>query len=439
MCVSHRQGETLSRKGGPADMIRKIVITVVLFPLVLFLLPISTIHADDADVLPKGVMRASIENNFYFPVDEKFDDNGDEEDLAADLNGVLDNSVFPGLALVEGAFGMPSGSANIGSTIISFERDYSVHKFLFAYGITDKLTAGIEIPWMYTKNDVEARLDTSNATVGKTQIGASMGAPLAPLAGPFPDTVPLTAEDVQNFAGEGIDFDGDGTVDIEGFGYKRVENWSDSGLSDIQVGARYQYFKTKDWRLAFTGGVQIPTGEENDPDSLVDWGLGTGVWALLFRFQNDYTGIENLLLNVTLKYDLALPDEETLRVPDDVNQPITRNKEKVDRDVGDVFEFDISGTYQFLEGFSITLNYIYGYKWEDDISGDMGFRYSELEVESDYTEHIGKIGLSYSTFSLFQEKKFPVPLVASILYRNRFDGKNVNKSEYIGLNIAVFF
>ena len=114
-----------------------------------------------------------------------------------------------------------------------------------------------------------------------------------------------------------------------------------------------------------------------------------------------------MVLNGTFRYELKLPDEEVLRVP---------------------------------EGFSVSLLYEYGFGLKHDISGDRGFAYASLEDETDYTEHVGVIGLSYSTIPLFKAKRFPIPLVASISYRKRFAGSNnVLKSEYIGFGLQIFF
>ena len=226
---------------------------------------------------------------------------------------------------------------------------------------------------------------------------------------------------------------------VQDYGYKRIESWSGNGLADIELGARYQYLKNDNWRLAFTGGVRLPTGETDDPDDLMDYPLGAGEWALLFRSNNDYTGIKNLLLNVTLKYDLYLPDKEVMRVPDDVDQPITPNKEEVDRKIGDIIEINTSAAYQFLKGLNAYLEYMYAYKFENDISGDLGYAYDQLEAETDRVEHEFKVGFTYSTIPLFQEKKFSVPLRTWILYRNRFAGKNVLKSQYIEIGVGIYF
>ena len=407
---------------------------VLLFALFLSQPGLYLSYADNAEVLPKGVSRAGVNGKFYFPVDERYDPDGHDEDIAEDFNAVLNSSVFPDLELVEIAFGMPEGSANIGRSEVSFEYDFTLAEFTYQYGITDRLTVGIMIPYWDVSNDVDANLNTSNATVGKSVMLNT----LAPIG--FMDTVPLTTKDAQNLIGKGLDINGDGTIDIKGFGYDPIERWSDSGISDIEAGLRYQYLKTANWRLAFSGGVRFPTGETEDPDNLVDYGFGSGAYALLFRFQNDYTGVENLLLNATFRYDLYLPDKETKRVSDDVNKPLTANKERVDRDLGDVIELEGSASYQFIEGFNISLLYKYGFGFKDRISGDKGYAYESLEDETDYTEQVGIVRLSYSTISLFKAKKFPIPLTASISYRNRFAGSNnVLKSQYIGFGLAVYF
>jgi hypothetical protein len=399
-------------------------------------------YADSAEVLPKGVWKANIATNIWFPIDRRFDPDGDTEDIAVDYNTTLDGDIFPALAALETAFGLPTGSANIGDSIVSFEYRFTDLEFDLQYGITDKLTVGIHIPYWFQKNEVDSALDTTNATVGLNPFFGSpgdpfMGSPLAPLA---LGGVPLTTEQTKDLLSQGLDVNGDGVVDIPGFGYKRFKTWSDDGVSDIEAGLRYQYYKSEKWRLAFTGGVRLPTGEVDDTDDLVDLQFGSGAWALLFHLNNDYTGIKNVILNATFRYELYLPDEEKLRIPEDVNIPITRNKERIDRNYGDVLELEVSAKYELMKGLSASLLYEYGHKFEDDVDGDLGFSYESLEDETDWTSHIFIVGLSYTTLPLYMEKKFPLPMEASLSYRNRFAGdNNVLKSEYIKFALGFYF
>jgi len=81
----------------------------------------------------------------------------------------------------------------------------------------------------------------------------------------------------------------------------------------------------------------------------------------------------------------------------------------------------------------------FGYKWRDDISGDMGFAYNTLEEESNAKEHVYILGLEYSTIPLYLAKEFPIPLKAFIGYRDRFAGENLLKSDYLNVMLTVYF
>jgi hypothetical protein len=409
--------------------------TVILSVFIVLISFLGVVYADNAEVLPKGVFRANFTGNFYFPIDERYDPDGDKEDVATDYNSTLDSTVFPSLALVEDGFGMPPGSANIGDSVVSFEYKFRDYIFNLYYGLTDKLAVGIKVPFYRNKTDVKtAKLNTVKATVGKNEELNT----IAPLV--FPGTVPFTTEDVQQLLGKGLDINGDGSIDVPGYGYDRFESWDSTQIADIELGFRYQYLKTEKWRLAFTGGVRFPTGEVDDPDNLIDVGFGSGTYAFLFRLNNDYIGIKNTVLNFTVRYDLVIDDKETRRIPDDVDQPITRNRERVDRNLGDMMELEASGEYEFLKGFSGSLLYRYGAKLKDRISGDKGFQYDSLEDETDWTYHLLIVGLSYSTVPLFLEEKFPIPLEIALSYENDFAGSNnYLRQQLISLELTTFF
>ncbi len=269
--------------------------------------------------------------------------------------------------------------------------------------------------------------------------------------------MPVTTEDIRQLLGPGL-------PGIPGFGFKRFDSFSDHGPGDFEAGFRYQYLRTDAWLLAFTGGARFPTGSVDDPDNLTDYGFGSGAYALLFRFNHDYaisslwrgtqdttseetlggratgTAPGTVVLNGTIRYDLVLPDKQVKRVPDHVDNPLTTNKENVSRDLGDIIELEASAKYNFLTGFTLSSLYKYGFKLKDHVSGNQGFTYSSLEDETDYTEQIFIVGLAYSTFPLYLQKKFPLPLTTSLSYRNRFAGSNnVSKSAYIGLGLEVLF
>ncbi|MHC1744616.1 MAG: hypothetical protein AB9873_16515 [Syntrophobacteraceae bacterium] len=418
--------------GGPVCLAWVLVLTAAL----------SMCYADSAEVMPKGVFGATLENLIYLPMTTRYSGDGEVESVARDFNATLGSNIFPDLTLIEDAFGLPRGAANFGNSVVSFKYRAIEEILTLQYGLTDKLTVGARIPYGWVENDVSARLNTRRATVG---INPFIGTPNDPFGGaPFIPLalggIPLTTRDIKRLIGPGLDINGDGRVDIPGFGYKSFADWSNDGIEDLEVGFRYQYFKTDSWRLAFTGALRFPTGDANDPDNLVDIGLGNGIYTLMFRLNNDYTGIKNLLLNTTLRYELRMPDTCQQRVPISVDRPLTRDKEVVNRDTGDLLELEGSAKYQFYPGFFLSCLYRYGSKFKDEVKGTSANVLKSLEDLTDWKYHLIRPGIAYSTLPMFMEKKFPVPLVVSLEYEDYFAGSNrFLIQNNFNIAISVFF
>ena len=186
--------------------------------------------------------------------------------------------------------------------------------------------------------------------------------------------------------------------------------------------------------------MRLPTGKVEDPDILQDLALGDGQTDLLLRLHVDFLGIKKLCLDGTVRYDIQLPDKQTKRVPDSVDHPVTANKEVVKRNLGDIFQFEFMGKYEFAQPLSGGVKYLYVKKAKDHIDGNMGFNYSSLEDETNMEHHNAFVFLEYSTLPMYTEKKFSVPLNLKFEYRNRFAGRNnATKSQYLAFSADFFF
>ena len=186
-------------------------------------LPAAIVDADDALVLPKGRSTAYLENLFYFPTTQRFNPHGNPESIASGFNGrSLDSTVFPALQPLDPLVG---GRASIGDSNLRFKYEFDILNFGFAYGVTDRLTVGLEIPYYWVHNNVDASIDSgpgSSANVGlRTGPGpgpCALASPVLPLA--CPNTRRFTTEDVQQLLGPGLN-------GIPGFGFKRIRNFFD--------------------------------------------------------------------------------------------------------------------------------------------------------------------------------------------------------------------
>ena len=137
--------------------------------LMLVLVLLGAVHpvaADDALVLPQGRWYVSAEARFSLPITRRFTPEGGTEDLATDFNRELNSLVFPDLRRVEAAFRLPEGSATFGRSVVTFEQHIQIYTMHAAYGLTDRLSVGVRVPYWTQENQVQATLDSRTATVG---------------------------------------------------------------------------------------------------------------------------------------------------------------------------------------------------------------------------------------------------------------------------------
>jgi hypothetical protein len=317
---------------------------------------------------------------------------------------------------------LPPGAV-LGDSVVGAKYDFRILEFTFGYGVTDRFSLGAKVPYWWVKNNVNAAVV---ANAGNANVGVGTGGGIVSVLDPTFDHF-ITTEEVQALLGAV-------------YGYHRVETWSGQGLSDIEAGGRYQYLRNDAWRLAFTGAVRLPTGKVDDPDNLMDYGFGQGAYALLFHSNNDFTGWDRWAFNATLIYEWVLPDRQVLRVPSDVNLPITANKENVKRNLGDRYGVDVTANRAIGEPLTVFARYKYKVSGKDHVSGSKGYAYASLEQETDWMEQVYYVGATYSTVPRYARTRSGVPWAATLQYRNRFDGKNnVLKSDYVSATVQVYF
>jgi hypothetical protein len=379
---------------------------------------VHTEAVDDARVLPQGRWHLSVEARSSLPITRRFTPEGGTEDLATDFNRELNSTVFPDLQLVEAAFRLPEGNATFGRSVVTFEQSMQIYTVQASYGLTDRLSVGVRVPYWTQDNQVQAALDSRTATVG---FNPAVPGGIAPLG--VPGTRPPTTEDIQAF--------------VERLGFRRVDDWSDASFGDSFAGLKYQYFRSEHWRLAATGRVRLPTGRWDDPNNLVDFPTGFDAWGLGLEVHQDVVwqrpGLSRrlgvlttgeLVLNTRLQYEAIFPDTKPFRVCP-IHQPICPNFDpQVHRDVGDLVEAEIAGTVGLLPGLTFMPMYTYTHKFQDQFRGNRDFNYGLLQAQTDTDFHTLELRLAYSTALLVAQQRFSVPLSLSLRYMDRVAGTN---------------
>jgi len=407
--------------------------------VVLGLCTARSAYADSAVVLPKGYGFLNLEDRYFLPTTQRYDQNGNTVSIGSDFSQNLTSNIFPGLAAFDPF--VPGGTASIGSSVVEIKRYVNVFRPLLAYGVTDRLTAGVIIPYYWTKNQVNASINPATANVGKSPFAVGPGNPLGlvPFAFGVPSTTPLNINDVQQL--------------LAAQGLKPVQTTETEGFGDIEFGARYQYYRSESFRAAFTGIVIAPTGKMDDIDNLVDIPTGDGNWAIRFQFQQDFMkqkeGLSKRLgfpevgdyfINTTFEYLYNLPDNRTVRVCSPL-LPVCSQKADVTRKTGDIVQAEIQGNLGVLtDGLILIGGYNYLQQFKAHFTGDQpGLPYGDLSIGSNVTAHEFFVGMTFSTVPLVVKRKFPMPIVANVQYRERFAGENAFKTQALWFTIATYF
>jgi hypothetical protein len=374
--------------------------------------------ADSAAILPVNVSRVYGDFFHYQPTTQRYNADGDREDLAFPFtNATLDSSVLTNLAPLDPFVG---GTASIGDVAVAYKYDIDILDAGYSYGVTDKWTIGFHIPYYWITNKVNTSFSSVTANVG---LDPGTGACCIPIAS---GGQALVTGDVQNLIGSE-------------YGFSPIETWQAEGIGDIELGGKYQFFLQESSAFAITSGIRIPSGYEDDADDLNDVAWSYGNYALLVRLHYDYL-VSNLwsgrptklhqmvptagdvIVNLTFRYDYMLPDSRVMRIGDTPDQIFTNNRERVSRDLGDLFNLEVSAKYQATETIAFTAVYTYGFKTKDEISGDLGYNYESLEANTDSSQQIVILGASYSTLAAYRDKQSAAPMEFSIAWRDRFKG-----------------
>ena len=351
-----------------------------------------------------------------------YNDKGDRVSLGDELNAVnLNQNVFSSLAI----FGQ---GASLGTTRSSMEFDPQRFEISMGYGVTENLTVGLIFPFGTVRNRVD--FSVSGANLGKNP---NYNAQIAPSSTNLPylptstGVTPFSTADAQELIGSPT------------YGYKPIASTRTTGLADPTIGLLYQALKTKDSSLVLATGVDIGIAKEDDPDNLVDVPINNGNSAFRLRLEYYKSLDYGLDFFTKAEYGIEFEDSVTKRVPKqgEVLAPKS-STEKLKRDLGDY------RSYEVALGKSVK-NWRYAgrlYRLEkdaDNYTSDRGTDVSVLEANTNAYVNQWEAEVSWSGIEAWSKGNLPLPLVASIAYKDTFSGKNGLDWSELYFRVTSFF
>lgn len=295
---------------------------------------------------------------------------------------------------------------------------------VLAWGLTNKWTAAIAVPVMKYSLAVDSGIRQTNATVYngvQSELKADgLHAELEELNRKFAD--PLNAKIVE-------------------YGYKPLVNEEATKLGDIALVNKYKVWEDRKNALTLTNAVVLPTGEELDPDKVVDVPGGDGQTDIVVGINHDFYFARYFTFSSGLSYTAQLADTVERRVPIQRKSTVSKDKDdSINRDLGDITTAQVASGVNY-RGYSLGLGYTFSYKDGDEYTGTKydQSRYEILGKDSVQNMQALTAKIGYDTITLFKEGKFVAPLAVSVTHTRVIDGKNMVKDPLTVLDFNMFF
>lgn len=314
----------------------------------------------------------------------------------------------------------------------------------FAGGVSQIYSTSPFVPIRNTDAQlaIEARVAAFRALYaqfGVTSIAAST-------TGPFASQNTLTLADAQTII----------TDPAFGVVADPVQTVSRSHVGDIDVGGKFLLLDTfgnttaarmspqgLNFRAAVQGIVRLPTGQAETPNNFIDIGGGQGQTDLEGRVFADLLLGRHFWQSFVIRYNNQLGDDQFARIIDRPDRPLAPlyRRQKVKRDLGNIFEFETSPRIVVNDFFAVSGQYVYRSKSEDRYTGtfsipatvtgfaDITLDASTLNMETEQKEHRLGGGIAFSNLYAFEQKKAAIPFEVTYLHWQTVKGSgNVPKA-----------
>jgi len=225
-------------------------------------------------------------------------------------------------------------------------------------------------------------------------------------------------------------------------GYVLPRDQEKTQVGDLSLVGKVRILEATSWALNLQPRAVLPTGRRPDINNAFDVGAGDGQFDLGLGLVGDYNLGAKTTLSASLSYLNQLPGKAPMRIP---QNPIDRLTPDVDGsteiNLGDIYSAGAGGKYKLTKTWILGAGGSLQYKEPDRYSGGAysSERYDHLSIETEQFMASALATVSYSTIQLFREKRFPVPLEASVIGSQVFTGRNVRKNSLAGFELAMFF
>lgn len=369
------------------------------------------------DVLPRGVRNLTYRRIETGIIEGSFNNSGGFAafDIAADINADVLEGVNGSIDAVLATFSPSEREQfSLGKFETDIEAEVKAHALGIGLGITRRLTFYAFTPFY----EAEVRLNLNRTDKGQNQID-----------------------------GKTISIDGIPSVDakiiqslfVNYYGYNPLGTWRSSDFGDTEVGFMYLLSKKRNYGTKITVGGVIPTGREDDPDTIQDIGFGDGQYDIFIEYGGGVKPRRWLGADFWTRFTYQIPFSKVIRLPENIDFPISN--EKVDTKIQFGHEVKAMGqlNFNFDAAWSFSSGLMLTYKMKDNYQSRNELADRILESNTEEFLQTAIINLNFSTLPFFRKKQWPIPMNLGVYYQKDISGKNTPQIERVDLEMRLFF
>ncbi len=393
---------------------------------------------EDTQVLPKGVRSLIFQNGNLQSLGEKYDSASNLQDIskrysqsftaeklqkfapeAKQLVDLLDKKFNQNYSLVSSLY--------LGELNIEAEPEIQYYAPIFAIGITDQWTFGFGMPFVHLTADMNITSTGNNNAKEIEEFLYQKSGFSSELESAFARLKNMNL--VQEFKSV-----------LKNKSYKEVQDQDRWYRGDLVLVNKYRYQQSEYWDLAHKLSLSLPTGYKDDADDLTDLSI-FGQTSIEYAHIQDYKLSSKSILGSSLGYVWTIEDKVEKRVPSSADDilPDESRKEKLSRDLGDSFKWEINLRHNLHRDWSAAVAYLGQYKDTDYYSGNRNYNYSYLSKNTLQKWHRFEAEIRFSTINGFLAKQYVAPLSLSYKYGDVFDGTNVERQQMHSLSFTLLF
>lgn len=400
----------------------------------------NVLAAETANVLPNKVSRARLIFIQTSEIAQKLDANGESAYYSDSLNRSIStrdmaahNAQLQQLAQALDQVQPGLSDQLLNTNLYSdFSSSQSVIMPAYEYGYSENLSFGIRIPIVRRKVDVSFKAVTVN---NGSAIGSQLGSEVSPALYAGLAQLSQRSFNTDEFA----------NLLFQSKGYERPASFEKTELGDIEIGAKYNFYKGKYSVSTAQLGFRLPTGTTPSQTNIFDTGSGEGSYASQISYFQDLYATPSLIFNGTGKLTGYMPDTRDRAVPKDSSdtlpslRPEDGQVQSVTRNRAPEWFGEVSSTFFFVPSTSAYVAYQKTYQNEDHYSGNGNLYYAGLSKDTNQDKNAYEIGMTYSTLPAFRKTRTGLPLEISGLYNSVFSGKNSTLVDYGRIDLMLYF